>query len=790
MSTSHRAALFLRSPFALPVFLLLIVAASATACGNGTKSSDSASSGKNSTSRISLSPNDSRIPSGGSQQFTADVVGTSNKGVRWSASTGSISADGLFFAPTVATSQVAVVVATSIADPSCHASVSATLVAKQPLNIAASALASGSQSVPYESSISASGGQTPYVWNIASGVLPLGLQLNTSTGVISGIPTETGEFDFTISVKDAALSEATQALALVISSTDPAGNFDGPAELPRVFLQTSVADTPAPGKKTPVGEGEDFQAALDSASCGDTILLQAGATFSGIFTFPAKQCDDAHWIIVRTSAPDSSLPPEGTRLTPCFAGVASLPGRPGFACASSHNVLAKLMFANKTGFGPVVFASRANHYRLLGLEVTRSAGTGYVSELITPAVAVPADHIVLDRLWVHGTAQEETARGLYLAGMVSVAVVDSFFSDFHCVSITGSCTDSQAIGGGGGNYAAGPIKIVNNFLEGAGENISLGGGPATTTPADIEIRHNHLFKPMIWKLGQPDYVGGIDGNAFIVKNHFELKNARRVLFEGNVAENTWGGFTQSGYSLLLTPKNQASGDNNVCPTCLVTDVTIRYSNVSHAGAGMQIATVLSDADGAASAGTRYSIHDIVLDDINASVYGGGGPLFLLMNSWNTHVLNSFSINHITGFGDATYPLLTVGNMADLPRMFGFTFTNNMVLSGARPVWSTGGGISNCAFYDVPITTIASCFATYSFINNAIIGSPSKYPPSSWPELNFFPADPATVKFVNFKDGNGGDYRLLPSSPYKNAGTDGRDLGADIDAIEAATATVR
>jgi hypothetical protein len=37
-------------------------------------------------------------------------------------------------------------------------------------------------------------------------------------------------------------------------------------------------------------------------------------------------------------------------------------------------------------------------------------------------------------------------------------------------------------------------------------------------------------------------------------------------------------------------------------------------------------------------------------------------------------------------------------------------------------------------------------------------------------------------FVNFNNGNGGDYHLAARSPYKNAGTDGKDLGADVDAV--------
>ena len=144
---------------------------------------------------------------------------------------------------------------------------------------------------------------------------------------------------------------------------------------------SDLADTPAPGNVISVAKGGDFQQALNSAKCGDTITLQAGAVFTGSFTVPAQTCDDAHWIIVRTSAPDSSLPPEGTRLTPCYAGVSSLPGRPALNCTSTNNVLAKLQFSGE-GSGPVTLANGANHYRFIGLEITRTPATGVVYNLV------------------------------------------------------------------------------------------------------------------------------------------------------------------------------------------------------------------------------------------------------------------------------------------------------------------------------------------------------------------------------------------------------------------------
>jgi hypothetical protein len=768
------------------------------ACGNMLQSSTGSGStpirtvGESSVPSIIVTPANSTVVSGGSQQFIAQVENTSDTAVRWYASVGSISSTGVFIAPSVTTQTPFTIRAISLSGKVSSAAVTATVIPAQKLaalKITTSNLAAATTGVAYSTTLAGTGGNTPYQWTLTSGALPAGVQLNSTTGALSGTPTQTGTFTFTIDLQDASGTQITQAMSLGVSSnTSTASNYDGPAELPLVYLQTSLADTPAPGQTIAVPAGGNFQTALNSANCGDTITLQAGATFGGVFTFPQKACDDAHWIIVRTSAPDSSLPAEGTRMTPCYAGVASLPGRPSFQCSSTANVLAKLLFNDQTGSGPVVFASGANHYRLIGLEVTRLTNTPVVFNLIAPADGVAASNIILDRLWVHGTTHDETQRGVYLAAVTSTAIIDSYFTDFHCVSITGSCTDSQAIGGGGGNYPAGPYKIDDDFLEASGEDILFGGGAATTTPADIEIRHNHFFKPLIWMTGQPGYVGGHDGNPFIVKNNFELKNAQRVLFEGNIVEYAWGGFTQYGYSLVITPKNQEGDGGNLCPLCKVTDITIRYSTVSHAGAGIDIANVLSGSGGAASEGQRYSIHDITLDDINAAAYNGLGPLVLVMNNWTSNILGNVAINHITGIGDANFPLLAVGNYTSNPKMVNFMFSNSIVIAGERPVWSSGG-TTNCAYYDIPVVTFAACFAPYSFVKNALIGTPSAYPASKWPAGNYYPASPAVVQFTDYNNGNGGNYQLLPTSPYKNAGTDGMDLGANISQILADTANV-
>ena len=172
----------------------------------------------------------------------------------------------------------------------------------------------------------------------------------------------------------------------------------------------------------------------------------------------------------------------------------------------------------------------------------------------------------------------------------------------------------------------------------------------------------------------------------------------------------------------------------------------------------------------------------------SSAYQGSGNLMMIANGWNTNVLNNVMINHITGFTDPSYTLLFAFDDVANPPISGVTITNNIFATGRYPVWNTGGSTS-CAYSNIPITVFARCFNVYVFSSNALIGSPSSFPPSRWPAGNHFPASDSSVEFVNYKNGNGGNYALSPSSPYKNAGSDGKDLGADIGAIQAAIAGV-
>src|SRR5439155_19433812 len=128
----------------------------------------------------------------------------------------------------------------------------------------------------------------------------------------------------------------------------------------------------------------------------------------------------------------------------------------------------------------------------------------------------------------------------------------------------------------------GPFAILNNHLEGAGENVLFGGADPSTAglvPSDIEIRHNHFIKPLTWKADDPTYLG----TPWTVKNLLELKNAQRVVIDGNVLEYNWPA-AQNGFAVLFTVRNQ----DGHSPWSTVSDVVFSNNILRHATSALNV----------------------------------------------------------------------------------------------------------------------------------------------------------------------------------------------------------
>lgn len=65
---------------------------------------------------VTVAPKTETLPSGGSQEFIATVLYTTDTAVPWSTSAGTIDANGNFYAPKVTTNTIVTITATSVAD--------------------------------------------------------------------------------------------------------------------------------------------------------------------------------------------------------------------------------------------------------------------------------------------------------------------------------------------------------------------------------------------------------------------------------------------------------------------------------------------------------------------------------------------------------------------------------------------------------------------------------------------------------------------------------------------------
>jgi len=168
---------------------------------------------------VSVSPTAATMLPSQAQTFTPTVGGTPNTGVTWSIApaTGTISSNGLYTAPaTITPTSPVTVTATSVADTTKSASATVTLI--PPVQITTISLPGGTAGTAYSAAVSATGGVAPYTWSIASGQLPAGLSLSTSSAAISGTPATAGSYNITMKVTDAAGYQATALLALAIAS--------------------------------------------------------------------------------------------------------------------------------------------------------------------------------------------------------------------------------------------------------------------------------------------------------------------------------------------------------------------------------------------------------------------------------------------------------------------------------------------------------------------------------------------------------------------------------------------
>jgi len=543
---------------------------------------------------------------------------------------------------------------------------------------------------------------------------------------------------------------------------------------PQIILNTTYAP-PSGGTTHVVGNtgnavtnGTNFQAKLDLALPGDIIVLQAGATYRGHFILRNKA--GTGWIYIQSSA-IGSLPPPGERVAPADAAFMPRIEAPSASCQNDS---------------PAIRAEAGAHnYRLVGLEVTaihtdpncRFFALVLLGDGNQTWSQMPRD-IVIDRSYIHGNPTGAFRLGVYMLS-THTAVIDSYVSDFHEKIGQG---DAIAVAG---NNSPGPFKVVNNYLEASAEGLFFGGGvpsvidPNTGTrvvPADIEIRRNYMFKPSSWL-----------GAGWAIKNLFEIKSGQRVLLEGNIMENNWVEADQHGYAIVLTPRDHAAA--------VVQDVTFRKNIIRHSVAG---ASILGRDYNTPTQQTKRILFENNLfhltPDYNPPFANyHEGKLFQLHGACSGGVCRGAAdvwIDHNTLIHDTQSIVIfadnspnPTGNPIQHP---GLIYRNNISNITTAPEVNQGV-IGTLRSEGIP--SLQGYSPGYIFQKN-VLRDPVRGAASGdacgsmpYPAGNFCPRNWAQVQFVDFTNG---DFRLAASSPYNNAGTDGKDIGADMDAVLAAT----
>lgn len=466
------------------------------------------------------------------------------------------------------------------------------------------------------------------------------------------------------------------------------------------FLALLLSASPLSAAEIQVKPGDDLRAVLEKALPCDHVVLPAGQTIAvGELVTPVRP-QGACPITIRTSAtlPTGRLAESNL---PLLATISTNANVPAVQVVTPGWVFVGIRFHSPTQ-----------------------------SETI---VVHEGHRATFDRIYAKGNPAG-TKRGIR-ANADDITVRDSLLLDYKAVG-----ADSQAIE----QWEGCGLKVLNNTLEGAGENIMFGGADSRTEalmPCNALVEGNLLRKPLQWE----------HESQWVIKNHAEVKAGRNITFRNNIHENSWR--RAQMFSLVVTPANQeATAPWSQTENILYENITTinifgciqvsgwGYTSPTRQTKNVTFRNIVCDLRGGEMFQIGQEVLDLTLDHITSTSVGA-------QRLWMGQLIAEGTVKNQDGTDRV--PAYAVK---------GFTFSNILAACDGGGVRSSqGSGSAALAAYAQDVTwkqvVLGGCDAG-----------------ATYPAGTFLPT------LASFLAQLQPDGTLVAGSVYTGAGTDGKNLG--------------